>query len=98
MVLRRTELPVIGLHRHFLSELTYTCAGVESLVLSSVGDGSRFDDEADRIYYRGCGDAASNLAASRRALASNARSGRPVRVLRVASVNASAMALRILLN
>ena len=91
MFLRRAELAVLGLHRHFLSEASYTCEGIESLLL--VPD-SRCRDEAECIYYSGCGTQSAQLTASRRALTANAERGRPVRVLRMADAATAALTLR----
>jgi hypothetical protein len=92
MVLHRTELVVLGLHRHFLSEMTYTCEGVESLVLTAE---TPCEDEADRVAYRGCGQTPAQRAASRCALATSAERGRPVRLLRAVSAEAATNVLRV---
>jgi len=65
--------------------------GVESIVIAPE---TRCDDHGERIYYYGCGSDAKQLASCRAALAASAVSQRPVRVVRVASGNAAALALR----
>lgn len=92
MVLHRTELVVLGLHRHFLSEMAYTCEGVESLVLTAE---TPCEDEADRVAYRGCGQTPAQRAAARCALATSAERGRPVRLLRAVSAEAATNVLRV---
>ena len=46
----RAELCLRGLHRHFVSDATLTCQGVESLVLTP---SFACDDQGERVYLRG---------------------------------------------
>ena len=78
----RPELALTGMHRHFLSEVSYTHQGVESLVLSG-SNSARADDHGERIYYRGAGTQASQVATCLKALSMNVERRRPIRVLRV---------------
>ena len=48
LVARRTELCTLGLHRHFLSEASFTELGVESLLL---GSDVVCEDRGDRVQY-----------------------------------------------
>lgn len=91
MILHRTELVVLGMHRHFLGEMAFTLEGVESLVLTPE---SPCEDEGERVAYRGCGQTPAQRTASRSALATSAERGRPVRVLRAVSAEAATLALR----
>ena len=68
------------MHRHFLSEVSYTHQGVESLVLSG-SNSARADDHGERIYYRGAGTLASQVATCLKALSMNVERRRLVRVL-----------------
>ena len=74
-----THLCALGAHRHFVSEVTYTSQGVESLVVTR---GMRGVDHGERLYYRGTGNEPTQLSASLLALATNVDRQRPVRVLR----------------
>ena len=80
---KRTDLCLIGLHRHFLSEAAYTPQGVESLLVDEQRPGDSCDDLGERLVYRGCGEAAAQRAACLRALRQNVKDRRTVRVLRV---------------
>ncbi len=91
----RAELCAIGMHRHFLCDVTYTTQGLESIVLG--GDSEHIEDLAERIIYSG--SSCPTPATPRRltalaALATNAERQRPVRVLRVAAASSAALARR----
>lgn len=81
IVLRRAELAVLGLHRHFLSEATFNALGVESLLL--LGDERECEDGGERIVYGGSGRRRNQLEASHTALRATATARRAVRVVRV---------------
>lgn len=77
----RVELLLVGLHRHFLSDVTSTIHGLESIILG--GDDDDWEDMAERICYVGCATPApSTRAALLCALGSSAQHQRPVRILR----------------
>ena len=83
---KRTDLCLIGLHRHFLSAAAYTPQGVESLLVDEQRPGDSCDDLGERLVYRGCGEAAAQRAACLRALRQNVKDRRTVRVLRVVRI------------
>lgn len=85
-IVRRPELCVLGLHRHFLSEASFTVQGVESLLITT---DTKCDDQGERVYLF-----ESAKPALRTALASNAAHQRPVRVVRAATATTAALALR----
>ncbi|KAL1519423.1 hypothetical protein AB1Y20_022946 [Prymnesium parvum] len=77
----RAEMCAAALHRHFLSEATYTALGVESLVvLASDDQSTAHADHGERIYFRPSDQRQGCLAA----LPMNAKEQRPVRVIRAA--------------
>ena len=78
VALRRPELCTLGLHRHFLSEVTMTSQGVESIV---IGPDSPCQDRGERIVY------SPQTRDVHGRLAMNMKSRRPVRVLRLTSTN-----------
>lgn len=75
LVARRTELCTLGLHRHFLSEASFSELGVESLLL---GQDVVCEDRGDRIQYT------PRSAALHAAFKVNAKNRKPVRVVRPA--------------
>ena len=92
VILCRPELCMLGLHRHFLSEVSFTALGVESLLLAE--DAPHCDDQGERIYYGECGVTPEQRPVLRAALTTNAERQRPVRILRRAGAAASALAFR----
>jgi hypothetical protein len=95
VVLRRPELCVLGLHRHFLSEVSATVQGVESLLIGADAQSALIDDQGDRIYYLGCAGARpAQLMTLQSAFISNSDHQRPVRVLRTVNAATSSLALR----
>ena len=79
IVLRRVELSVLGLHRHFLSDAAYSLQGVESLLLT--GD-EQCDDGGEQLVCAGVGRTAAQVEASLAALRASAKARRAVRVVR----------------
>ena len=76
----RAELCVLGIHRHFLSEASFTPQGMESLVLVAQENEAvdAHSDLGERIYFCASERRRDALAA----LAVNAERQRPVRLLR----------------
>ena len=88
---RRAELAAAGVHRHFLSDVTPSVLGVESIIVPPPGVEPRaVDDYGERLLLRGwcagASDGAAAVAAGEaclRALQPNESSRRPIRVVRV---------------
>lgn len=76
----RAELCSLGLHRHFLSEASFTELGVESLLLTP---DVNCEDRGDRVQY------VPRNAALQAAFKANAKNGRPVRIIRPAARSGS---------
>jgi hypothetical protein len=85
IVLRRAELCVLGLHRHFLSGATFSLQGLESLLL--LGD-ERCEDSGERIDFAGGGQTDIQAEALRQALRTSANARRAVRVVRAVAASA----------
>ena len=79
IVLRRVELSVLGLHRHIMSDATYSLQGVESLLLT--GD-EQCEDGGEQLVCAGFGRTAAQVEASLAALRASAKARRAVRVVR----------------
>ena len=88
---RRAELAAAGVHRHFLSDVTPSVLGVESIIVPPPGVEPRaVDDYGERLLLRGwcagASDGAAAVAAGEaclRALQPNESSRRQIRVVRV---------------
>ncbi|KAL3919514.1 MAG: hypothetical protein SGPRY_005602 [Prymnesium sp.] len=75
----RAEMCVVGLHRHLLSEASFTSEGVESLVLCAAEEGAdAHADHGERVYFTPSPRRAGALFA----LSVNVSKKRPVRLIR----------------
>ena len=77
LLTRRAELCVLGVHRHFLSEMSYTLQGVESVL---VGPSAALEDFGERLILHSRGGKQQNMLMH--ALRVNETGRLPVRVTR----------------